>query len=187
MLTLAGYCGLRCCEISAVEWGHVLDSPDGPLLAVPEGKGGHSRLVPLHREVASALAVMPGVRRGHVLARKDGLPGPVRPPRVSKEINDHLHGLGIIGTAHRFRLRYLTETSCIEMIALVTDRYTDRHKLVALTLSAKGVDLDTYVTERRQAGDSWVQLSERLRVEFDIAVPQGTLHRWFRESETVAA
>jgi hypothetical protein len=81
----------------------------------------------------------------------------------------------------------LTDTSRIEMIATVTDRYTDRRKLVALTLASKGVVFDAYVTERRQQGDSWVQLSVRLHDEFGLNVPQGTLHRWFRDSESVAA
>lgn len=110
MLTVAAYCGLRCCEIAAVEWGHIMSSPDGPILEVPEGKGGHSRIVPLHAEAAAALERMPGVRRGYVLARKDGHHGPVRPAQVSKEINEFLHGLGVTDTAHSLRHRFGTGT-----------------------------------------------------------------------------
>lgn len=108
MLTVGSYCGLRCCEIAAVEWGHILQSPDGPILEIPEGKGGHSRLVPLHPSAAEALTHMPGVRRGRVLARKDGHAGPVQAKRVSREINDFLHGIGVTDTAHTLRHRFGT-------------------------------------------------------------------------------
>jgi 3-dehydroquinate synthase class II len=82
---------------------------------------------------------------------------------------------------------YLTDTSCIGIVALVSDRYTDRRKLITLTLASQKVDFDAYVIARRAQGDSWVQLSERLRREYGIKVPQGTLHRWFRDELADAA
>lgn len=108
LLAAAAFGGMRCCEIALTEWGHVLSTPDGPLLSIPEGKGGHSRMIPMHPEFHMALQQMPGVRRGHVLARKDGHAGPVTASRVSKEINDYLHGLGITDTAHSLRHRFGT-------------------------------------------------------------------------------
>jgi site-specific recombinase XerD len=108
MLCLAAFGGLRCCEIALVEWGDVRSSPDGPLLSIPEGKGGHSRVVPLHPDAHAAMEQMAGVRRGRVLKRLDGRPGPVTASRVSKEINEYLHGLGVSDTAHSLRHRFGT-------------------------------------------------------------------------------
>ncbi len=108
MLCLAAFDGLRCCEIALVEWGDVRSSPDGMLLSIPEGKGGHSRVVPLHPEAHDALEQMPGVRRGRILKRLDGHAGPVTAKRVSKEINEYLHGLGVTDTAHSLRHRFGT-------------------------------------------------------------------------------
>lgn len=108
MICIAAFCGLRCCEIAPVEWSHFSDTPDGPVLFVVEGKGARDRIVPVHEQVTLAMRALDGVRRGRVIRRADGKPGPVSPARISREINDHLHGLGIDDTAHSLRHRYGT-------------------------------------------------------------------------------
>lgn len=58
---LAAYAGLRCCEIAALDTGHV----DRQQTWV-HGKGGHERVVPTHRLVWDAVRVLPAgpVARG---------------------------------------------------------------------------------------------------------------------------
>lgn len=68
----------------------------------------------------------------------------------------------------------------------MADQHTALRQLTRLELAAKGIDLDSYVSERRAAGDSWMALSGRLRADSGILVPHATLHRWFR-TEDVAA
>jgi integrase len=108
LLVTSAFCGLRCIELAAIEWAHLVESPDGPLLRVPEGKGGHGRIVPVHPQVTAALRAIPGVHRGRVIRRVDGQPGQVTASRLSQEINGFLHDLGIEDTAHALRHRYGT-------------------------------------------------------------------------------
>lgn len=104
-LALAAFCGLRCREIAALTREDVVDGVPVPFLRVT-GKGGKDRIVPLPESVLVQLraAVMPP--RGPLFARMDGNPGAPSPVRVSERIDDHLHGLGIAGTAHALRHRY---------------------------------------------------------------------------------
>jgi integrase len=120
MVCSAAFCGLRCIEIAAAEWSHFIDSPDGQLLHIPIGKGGSSRVVPVHEQVSAALRGLPGVHRGRVVRRVDGQPGPVRPARLSREINNYLHGLGIEDTAHSLRHRYGTTVYRVSHDILLT-------------------------------------------------------------------
>jgi integrase/recombinase XerC len=103
MLCLAAFCGLRACEISALEWSEI--GPDTLLL---HGKGDKERLVPLHPLAAEALTHLPGRRRGMVFERRDGNPGPVAPHLVCQWANQHLHELGFDETLHQLRHRYGT-------------------------------------------------------------------------------
>lgn len=119
-ITAAAFCGLRCCELVRVEWCHFIDSPDGTLLHVIEGKGGHERIVPAHDQVMEALKALPGIRRGRVIRRRDGRPGAVRPVRMSHEINDFLHGLGFDDTAHSLRHRYGTTVYSVSKDLMLT-------------------------------------------------------------------
>lgn len=74
MLALAAYCGLRCCEIAALEGPDVLDGRD-PALLVVHGKGGKMRVVPLH-PIARELLRGHGIPwQGPVFKRGAGPPG----------------------------------------------------------------------------------------------------------------
>jgi integrase/recombinase XerC len=106
-LVLAGYAGLRCCEIARLRRDGVLDDADPPGLLVL-GKGNKERLVPMSAYVWQEIqAVMP--RQGWVFLRADGR-GPNSAEVVSKLGNEHLRACGLRETMHQLRHRFGTRT-----------------------------------------------------------------------------
>lgn len=105
---LAAFCGLRCCEIATLSRDCIIGG-DAPILRII-GKGGKERDVPLPAALLDELqdggAFNPA---GYLWDRLDGKPGPPSAMRVSERINDHLHSLGIVLTAHKMRHRYGTK------------------------------------------------------------------------------
>ncbi len=106
-LVLAGWAGLRACEIAQlrVEAIHA----DDRLIIIENGKGGRQDTVPMCDTVLDELAsvrlpgsgwcwTMPTDRRRHVT-----------PSRVSKLANDYLRALGGGATLHMLRHRFGTE------------------------------------------------------------------------------
>jgi integrase len=90
-----------------LEWSEVGIVDRQPLLRVTEGKGGHMRVVPLSSALAATLKGLPH-RRGPVIPRADGRPGPNRAHRISQTANDFLHQMGIVETLHQCRHRFAT-------------------------------------------------------------------------------
>ncbi len=107
-LALAAYAGLRACEISGLRACDLMWENDPPLLVVDQGKGGHSRAVPMAPTLALELAGLP--RTGWLFPKRDGTTGPTPPHLVSRLSNQHLHGLGITHTLHTLRHWFATET-----------------------------------------------------------------------------
>lgn len=110
-LVLAGWAGLRAQEIAWLRSESVrLDaSPPGVLVTRETAKGLRERFVPLSDFAAGELAVRNLGRRGWAFTRRDGLPGPNTPSRVSELANDHLHACGLDDTLHSLRHRFLTQ------------------------------------------------------------------------------
>lgn len=100
-LMLAAYQGLRAGEIAALHWSWVTE--DGIRV---RGKGGHTRVVPLHPEVAVVLGSWP-VREGHLFVRPAGTPWPAA--AVSREMAVFLERCGIRDRAHGLRHWFGTE------------------------------------------------------------------------------
>lgn len=109
ILGLAAFAGLRACEIAALMWADVTLDGVNPLVRVHEGKGGHARVVPMSLVLANHLRDLPA-RRGPVIPRLDGQPGPNRAHRISSRANDYLHSRGITETLHQCRHRFGTRT-----------------------------------------------------------------------------
>jgi integrase/recombinase XerC len=101
MLALAAYQGLRCQEIAGLDREDVLDTRNPAVIVVVAGKGGQQRIVPLHREVLSALRCLPLPRSGAVFTRPRG--GRHTPTTVSVAIRRYFAELGIVATAHQLR------------------------------------------------------------------------------------
>ena len=97
MLMLAAYAGLRRAEIATLHSRDIV----GDLLRIT-GKGGRTRIVPMHPELAEALAgasgwIFPGEDRGHL-----------SPDRVGRIMSDALGGPRSGWTAHTLRHRFAT-------------------------------------------------------------------------------
>ena len=102
-LLLAGFCGLRCVELSRLVWRDI-ELEHNPRLRVI-GKGDRERSIPLHLEVIEALLDVP--RNGDHLAGKA-----ITASAVSQRINRHLHKHGLTSTAHQ--LRHMAATVAYE-------------------------------------------------------------------------
>jgi integrase/recombinase XerC/integrase/recombinase XerD len=110
-LVLAGWAGLRAQEVAWLRCESVrLDgSPPGVLVTRETAKGLRERFVPLSDFAAGELAARNLGRRGWAFTRRDGLPGPNTPSRVSELCNDHLRECGYSDTLHSLRHRFLTQ------------------------------------------------------------------------------
>jgi integrase len=119
MLKLAAYAGLRRAEIAGVHTDDVI----GDTLRI-KGKGGKVREVPLHSELAEALA---GVRRGYVFPGNDN--GHLSPDRVGRIM---AKVLGSGWTAHSLRHRFATMAYAAERDLLTVQQLLG-HSSVATT------------------------------------------------------
>ena len=119
ILALAAFAGLRAHEIAGLNWAEVGAEDLMPHLRILDGKGGHGRLVPISAALADVLTDLPN-RRGPVVRRLDGLPGPCPAHRISGRANDYLHEVGITETLHQLRHRFASTTyqSCRDIRAV---------------------------------------------------------------------
>lgn len=107
-LVLAGWAGLRACEIAGLERDDVCESDTPPMLVIRHGKGDRERLVPLTPYVDMTLREYGLPTRGPIFLRADGYPGPNTPGRISHLANRYLHSVGITATLHQLRHRFGT-------------------------------------------------------------------------------
>lgn len=143
IVLLAAYAGLRRAEIAALQWADV----QGGLIRVVHGKGGRTRIVPLHPVLAGELAVEAARRRrgspgsGYRYAGPDGsyvFPGrsggPMTPGAAGKAASAALGpGWAAHALRHRFATRaYAGTRDLLAVQALLghakpetTKRYTD--------------------------------------------------------------
>jgi len=119
ILALASFAGLRACEIARLDWSEVGMDERSPHVRVVDGKGGHGRIVPLSTALRAALLPLP-YRRGPVIRRLDGRPGPCMPHRISSRANNYLHQLGIADTLHTCRHRFASSAyqACLDIRAV---------------------------------------------------------------------
>lgn len=112
ILGLAAFAGLRACGIAGLTWGDCDLDADEPTARVLE-KGERERIVDLSLEVRDLLRAVPGgrQRRGPVIRRLDGQPGPNTANRISKLANTYLHDEGVPDTLHSLRHRFITEVA----------------------------------------------------------------------------
>lgn len=109
-LVLAGYAGLRCCEIAALQADDVQLHADVPHIIV-KGKGGKERVIPLSTYVRLELEAGRLPTRGPAFPRRTGSrPGPVLARTVSAVGNRHLRACGYPETMHQLRHRFGTRT-----------------------------------------------------------------------------
>jgi integrase/recombinase XerC len=104
ILGLAGFCGLRACEIAWLPWSGVRFTD---MRLRVRGKGGRERILPLEPGPAELLAALPK-RSGPVIPRRDGERGHNEPHTISHRANAYLHDQGCPWTLHKLRHRFAT-------------------------------------------------------------------------------
>lgn len=108
IIGLAAFHGLRAGEIAAAQREDILERNDPPVIVVPEGKGGHQRVVPLHPSAWGMIAPWVGGRRGWIFP-DDSTSSHLKPHRISHVMNAYLHELGSASTLHSLRHWYGTK------------------------------------------------------------------------------
>lgn len=106
ILTLAGYAGLRACEIAGLDWSDVVRTDKGAWLTVRHGKGAKQRQVEIGETVIRALQHHGIRRRGPVFIGRDGSRMDAR--SVSSSANRFLRLQGVDATLHQLRHRFGT-------------------------------------------------------------------------------
>ena len=147
ILGLGAFAGLRAHEIAGLNWAEVGLGDRSPHIRVLDGKGGHGRLVPLSATLTGILEALP-YRRGPVIRRLDGRPGPNRAHRVSQRANDYLHELGITDSLHQCRHRFASTAyqSCRdiravqELLGHASPTTTSRYAAVASGVAIDAVE-----------------------------------------------
>jgi integrase/recombinase XerC len=105
-LTLAGYAGMRCCEIAALRRDDIRIGRQTVLHV--RGKGRRDRNVPASSLVIDELQRWGIARRLWIFPRRDGRAGPRQPHNVSHLGNEWLSACGVDSTMHRARHRFAT-------------------------------------------------------------------------------
>ena len=110
-LVLAGWAGLRACEIALLRRECILDQAQVPalLIAADATKGRTERIVPMSGFVLAELHEAGIPARGWMFPRRDGADGPNRPWLVSHLANGWLHECGFAATLHQLRHRFGTQ------------------------------------------------------------------------------
>jgi len=98
IVALMMFAGLRCCEVAGLRWADV-DEAAGALYVV--GKGGHTRWVPLHRDLVDELG--PAGRSTEPVI---GVTWDAR--QVSWRTRRYLRSVGITATSHQLRHSFAT-------------------------------------------------------------------------------
>lgn len=93
-LLLMALAGLRCMEVAALRPCDLIDTEHGPILHLPETKGGGTAAMPAHTLVVEALRSLPVRNR---------LWWSVLPATLSAQVNRHLRASGATGSAHSLR------------------------------------------------------------------------------------
>ncbi len=111
LLWLAFGAGLRSGEIARCQIEDLQLHASPPLLAVPHGKGGRGRLVPLAAPVVEILRgwLVGRPSRGPLVESRTWPGQPLSPHEVSRQMAAHIHALGIDATGHALRHTYATE------------------------------------------------------------------------------
>lgn len=109
MLALAGWAGLRACELAGLRWESINTADGWLLVTAASAKGHHERVVQLCPWLTEQIRRYGPQPRGWVFRRRDGRPGPYTPNTISKRMGNCLHALDLAHTPHTLRHRFATE------------------------------------------------------------------------------
>lgn len=103
-LLLAGWAGLRCCEIAGLRAEHF----GGGVLLIEESKGGDVETVPLSTWLRAQLATCNLPRSGWLYLTRDGTNRRMPAHLLSQHGNAYLRSVGVDATMHQLRHRFGT-------------------------------------------------------------------------------
>lgn len=109
MLALAGWLGLRCCEIAGLRWESVSLAGSYMTVTAESAKRRKERTLPLDARMIEEFRLFGVLLTGWVIPRLDGAGGRNQNWTISNRINDYLHGQGLAYTAHSLRHRFATK------------------------------------------------------------------------------
>jgi integrase/recombinase XerC len=111
MLVLAGWCGLRACEIALLDRSNIRENDQPPVLIVADNatKGRRERIVKLSSFVVAEVRAARLPVSGFAFRRWDGKPGPNTPNHLSHLVNTYLHECGLTFSLHQLRHRFGTQ------------------------------------------------------------------------------
>ena len=103
---LAGYCGLRCGEITRITRSDIREDESniGAYLVV-HGKGGHERIIRIAPDIYAEIRLLMN-RTGFLFLSKNGQP--YTPNRLTQITSAHLKAIGLPYTLHTLRHRFAT-------------------------------------------------------------------------------
>ncbi|ROZ49413.1 integrase [Rhodococcus sp. WS3] len=103
---LAGYCGLRCGEITRVSRSDVREDENGKgAYLVVHGKGGHERIIRIAPDIYAEVRLLMH-RTGFLFVSKNGRA--YTPNRLTQITSAHLKAIGLPYTLHTLRHRFAT-------------------------------------------------------------------------------
>lgn len=106
VLLLAGYCGLRCGEITRVTRSDVREDENGKgAYLVVHGKGGHERIIRIAPDIYAEIRLLM-YRPGSLFISKNGKA--YTPNRLTQIASAHLKSIGLPYTLHTLRHRFAT-------------------------------------------------------------------------------
>lgn len=131
MVLLAGWAGLRACEISQLRVDDILWSQKR--IQIVTSKGGDESSATLGIHLAEGLRSCDLPTRGWVCPRVDGRPGPLPPWMISKIANRALREIGVTSTLHQLRHRFGTQVQLAGRDIRRTQEAL-RHRTIASTI-----------------------------------------------------
>jgi site-specific recombinase XerC len=139
---LAGWCGLRCCEIAGLRMENLRlrDTPPVVIVSAESAKGGRERVVELSPWVVAELTAADLPSHGLAFPAASGKQ--LSPYMVSKIGGEHLHGCGSDATMHNLRDRFASQmyqqTKDIRLVQEMLGHATPVHTAGYAAFSRRG-------------------------------------------------
>lgn len=137
-LVLAGWCGLRACEIAGLRCENIRLDDRVIIVAADATKGIRERVVPLCDYAAEQVTDARLPPRGWLATYRDCRSGHIPASLVSKLVNRHLLQCGLSATLHQLRHRFGTQTYRAQRDILAVKEMMGHRSVTTTTLYTLG-------------------------------------------------
>lgn len=141
---LAGWAGLRCCEIATLRAEDLMTDAAPPILMVRSGKGNADGAVPMSEWLVDEMRRCNLPRTGYLFRRHDGQPGHIQPHSVSHLAADYMRSVGVDATIHQLRHRFGTQVHRRHRDMRVTQELLRHRSLNSTAIYTWVAPSDTY-------------------------------------------